>query len=139
MSIKDFVDSNIWIYSLIKSSESDQKSKMADQFLDDLGIHVVSSQVVRECLNNLIKKVKPPEEVIRKIITTWYSDCIVHETNMSQLIYSSYLREKYMLSYWDSFIISSAIDANCDCLYTEDMQDGQIIDGKLKIINPFKV
>jgi predicted nucleic acid-binding protein len=47
MSAKDFVDSNVWLYSLIKSPESERKNQIADQLLDNLGLHVVSSQVIR--------------------------------------------------------------------------------------------
>lgn len=47
------------------------------------------------------------------------------------------IRIKYKFSYWDSLIIAAALDSNCAMLYTEDMQDGQMIDKKLKIINPF--
>jgi predicted nucleic acid-binding protein len=45
---------------------------------------------------------------------------------------------QYKYSYWDSLIIASALENKCKILYTEDMQDGQIIEGKLKIENPFK-
>jgi predicted nucleic acid-binding protein len=34
------------------------------------------------------------------------------------------LREKYSLSFWDSIIVSSALNANCNILASEDMQDG---------------
>jgi len=30
------------------------------------------------------------------------------------------------------------LDSNCDILYSEDMSDGQIIENRLQIINPFK-
>ena len=33
-------------------------------------------------------------------------------------------------------IVASALEAKCEILYSEDMQHGQIIEGKLKIINP---
>ena len=45
---------------------------------------------------------------------------------------------QYKFSYWDSLIIASALENECDTLYTEDMQDGLIIEGKLTIVNPFK-
>lgn len=35
-------------------------------------------------------------------------------------------------------ILSFALENNCSILYTEDMQDGQIVEGKIRIINPFK-
>lgn len=41
-------------------------------------------------------------------------------------------------SSWDSLIIASALQANAKTLFTEDMQHGQVIEGKLTIIDPFK-
>jgi predicted nucleic acid-binding protein len=35
-------------------------------------------------------------------------------------------------------IISAAIDSSCAILYSEDLQDGQVIDGRLTVKNPFK-
>jgi predicted nucleic acid-binding protein len=35
-------------------------------------------------------------------------------------------------------MVASALDSNCDILYSEDMNDGQIIENRLQIINPFK-
>jgi predicted nucleic acid-binding protein len=49
------------------------------------------------------------------------------------------LMEKYYHSYWDSLIIPSALESDCSILYTEDMQDGQVIDDRLRIVNPFAV
>ena len=45
---------------------------------------------------------------------------------------------KYQFSYWDSLIIASALENDCDILYTEDMQHNQKIEDALTIINPFK-
>jgi predicted nucleic acid-binding protein len=47
------------------------------------------------------------------------------------------VRRKYSYSYWDSLIIATALENNCSILYTEDMQDGQLIEDKLRIGNPF--
>jgi len=51
---------------------------------------------------------------------------------------SNDLRLKYKFSYWDSLIIASALESGCGILYTEDMQDGQVIEDRLRIVNPFK-
>ncbi|MBX6423467.1 PIN domain-containing protein [Thermosulfurimonas sp. F29] len=48
-----------------------------------------------------------------------------------------FVKEKYKYNYWDSLIIASALENDCSVLYTEDMQHGQIIEGRLKIVNPF--
>jgi len=47
------------------------------------------------------------------------------------------LVNRYCLSFYDALIISAAIDANCNILFSEDMQDGFKIENKLTIINPF--
>lgn len=47
------------------------------------------------------------------------------------------LVEQRHFSYWDSLIISAALRTNCNILYTEDLQNGQVIDNKLTISNPF--
>ena len=94
-------------------------------------------QVIREATHNLIKKAKVPEEKLRSLITGWYQDCEVTKDNESQLLLASKLRESYSLSYWDSLIVASALDAGCSVLYSEDMQSGQVINGALTILNPF--
>ncbi len=46
------------------------------------------------------------------------------------------IRNTYNISYYDSLILSSAMDSRCDILYNEDMQHNQKIEN-LIIINPF--
>jgi len=41
------------------------------------------------------------------------------------------------LSYRDSLIVETALSAGADVLFTEDLQDGQIIDG-LRVGDPFR-
>jgi predicted nucleic acid-binding protein len=35
-------------------------------------------------------------------------------------------------------IAASALDADCDTLWSEDMQNGMVIDGRLRIVDPFR-
>ena len=46
--------------------------------------------------------------------------------------------EAINLSFWDGLIVASALFGNANILYSEDMQDGLMIDNQLTIINPFK-
>lgn len=41
------------------------------------------------------------------------------------------------LSIYDSMIIAAALMGGCDTVYSEDMQHGQLIEGRLRIVNPF--
>ena len=43
---------------------------------------------------------------------------------------------KYQYAFYDSLIIAAALACNCQVLYSEDMQDGQMINNKLVIQNP---
>ena len=49
------------------------------------------------------------------------------------------IAERYRLSIWDAAIVASALLAECEALYTEDMQDGQVFEGRLTVVNPFKL
>jgi predicted nucleic acid-binding protein len=137
MSDRVFVDTNIWLYSLIQTSEEDTRHQIAATFLDKVERPVISTQVIREAAHNLIKKARMPEDSIQTLISSWYQDCIVQVSCEAQFLLASRLRGLYSLSYWDSLIVAAALEANCVKLYSEDMQHGQIIDGKMTIQNPF--
>jgi len=40
-------------------------------------------------------------------------------------------------SVWDGLIVASALSANTEILYSEDMQNDLQVENKLKIVNPF--
>ncbi|MDO8398738.1 MAG: PIN domain-containing protein [Bradyrhizobium sp.] len=46
------------------------------------------------------------------------------------------LARDHGLTFYDALIVASAIEAECDILYSEDMQHGRSIGG-LTIVNPF--
>lgn len=47
------------------------------------------------------------------------------------------LQARHGFSWWDAMIVAAALNAGCDTLLSENLQHGQIIDGKLTFINPF--
>ena len=47
------------------------------------------------------------------------------------------IRERYGFSWYDSLIVAAALESGCELLYSEDMQHGQVIEGRLRVINPF--
>jgi predicted nucleic acid-binding protein len=47
------------------------------------------------------------------------------------------LAERYGFSTYDAMIVASALHAGCDTLWSEDMQDGMVIEENLRIVNPF--
>lgn len=134
---KVFIDSNIWLYALIETEDHELRHKKAKSFILDNLHPTVSTQVIREVSVNLLRKAMMPESEIRRLISNWYVDCQVVKTTESQFLVASYLRERHMLSFWDSLIIATALEANCTILYTEDMQHGLVIKDFLTLINPF--
>jgi predicted nucleic acid-binding protein len=97
----------------------------------------ISTQVLNELYVSLQKHdIDEPEieNKIRKIIGIYNISII----NISTIKLCWKVRKKYSYSYWDSLITAAALESNCTILYTEDMQDGQVIDDKLRIVNPFK-
>jgi len=61
---------------------------------------------------------------------------LVVDIDASKVLQAMEINIRYGYSYWDSLIISTALQSNCSILYSEDMQHDQLIEGKLRIINP---
>lgn len=47
------------------------------------------------------------------------------------------LHVQYKYSYWDSLIVATALESACKTLFSEDLQSSQVIEKRLKIVNPF--
>ncbi len=48
------------------------------------------------------------------------------------------LAERHRFAIFDALTIAAALRADCDVLFSEDMQDGMEIDGRLRVANPFR-
>lgn len=138
MTGRDFVDTNIWLYALVEpqcAPDSD-KHRRAALFIGGLKRPVINSQVVRELCRNLVKQSVMAEPDLRRLIRDWYPNCELHASSEEQHLLASRLRETASFSFWDSLIVAAALDAGCSTLYSEDMQHGRVLDGRLTIINP---
>jgi predicted nucleic acid-binding protein len=100
---------------------------------------IITVQVINEVCVNLIKKANFKEENVKKLIESFYEKYTVQDITKSILLRASSLRGEKRISFWDSLIISSAIESGCSILYTEDMQDGLFINNSLKIVNPLSL
>jgi predicted nucleic acid-binding protein len=132
-----FIDTNIWLYSLFPPDKNDDRHEKAKVALMAIARPYLSTQVIRETCSNLIKKAKTPEEVIQQLLKTWYRNCVVIDDSLDQSLLASQLRKKYLLSYWDSNVVASALDSGCTRLLSEDMQHGLLVENTLTIVNPF--
>jgi len=129
---KVFIDTNIIIYSLGENSTKAQIA--APLFLDR---PCISTQVISETVNVTTKRLGLATKDVRQLIKTLHGLCHIELITMSTIEEALNIQERYKFSWYDSLIISSALDAGCSTLYSEDMQHGQFIEGRLEIVNPF--
>lgn len=139
---KIFIDTNIWIYSLVRSDDlSEQEKRIKSLSLLETLCQkceiVTSTQILNECHWNLIRKFDFEDATAYHCIRDNIM-AIASVQNLNQNTYhESYrIREKYRFSFWDSLVIAAAIESRCSEIQTEDMQHGQRV-GELTIINPF--
>ncbi len=129
-----FFDSNILVYLI---DDDEVKKEKANMLLHP--DYLISSQVVGENVNACLKSLKLSKEVAFD-----HGDFIMSKLKLVPILpptlkLAFLISNKYQLSWWDSLIVASALENNCEILYSEDMQDGMVIESKLTIINPFKI
>ena len=86
---------------------------------------------------NLIKKAGFNENMVEELIDGFCHSYRIIDQDKGLLIRGSNLRKSLSLSFWDSLIVSAALQGECNILYSEDMQHNQVIENKLRIKNPF--
>ena len=136
MSDKVLLDTNLWIY-LHSKDPSEKYEKVNELFLSNIESLIISAQILGELYNVLIKKKFRTQAQAQEIISQLVSGFDILEIGSSQVLQAIKVNARYGYSYWDSLLISTALLSNCRIIYSEDMQHDQLIDGKLRMINPF--
>jgi predicted nucleic acid-binding protein len=134
MSARIFADTNIFVYAHLQN-ENDPRCSKAAELVRVLPL-TISNQVVHEYYSVMLKN-KASDALIQANIKTMLWHCDVFCLNLETLVSAFDLRERYRFSWWDSLIVASALETECEQVYTEDMQHGQVIENRLRIINPF--
>jgi len=139
MTAKVFVDSNILIYS--KDTAVPKKQTLALQWMDYLWKNRagrLSIQVLQEFYVTVTTKLKPGlrKEEAREAVNDFFSwlPLPLSETVLRD---AWKIEDRNSISFWDSLILSAAAVQRCSYLLTEDLNDGQEIDG-VRVINPFR-
>ena len=135
MTEPSFADSNIWLYAFIVGQDA-RKEKVAANLIRTKQV-AVSTQVINEVCVNVIRKQKLNETEVKKPIRSFYGKYQVVNLDKDILLKASDLRARYPFSFWDGLIVASALSANTEILYSEDMQNDLQVENKLKIVNPF--
>ena len=135
MNDRVFLDTNIIIY--LYSEDETQKRCIAYNYINNFNC-VTSIQAMNEASNVWLKKYRLSKIEINKYLDEIEAVCdeimLINRKTLSQALD---VFDRYHFSYYDSLMLSSALESNCDIILTEDMKDGQIINDTLKIMNPF--
>ena len=128
-----FLDSNIVLYL---ASEDLLRAYRAQELVAEGG--TISVQVLNEIANISRRKMGLSWAetrnfllMIRGLLKVEPITIEIHDVGIS-------LAERYQLSVYDSMIVSAALSAECDTLLSEDLQDGLLINGRLRVLNPFE-
>ena len=133
MQGRPFFDTNVLIYAL---AQNDFRSDRAEELLRSGG--VLSVQVLNEFVSVARRKLLMPWQDVTDALAAIRVLCPdpipltieVHDAAVE-------IAQKYGYGIYDALVIASAIDASYSTLFSEDLRDGQVIDGRLTIQNPF--
>ncbi len=128
-----FVDTNIWIYAHLRKPDEPRHAVALD-LVSDLDEGVISPQVMAEYYNVMLRSGQS-DHWIQENLDTILSYVRLQPLNEAVVRRAWHIRNRYGFLIWDSQVVAAALEADCDTLYTEDMQSGQVIEG-LTLINP---
>jgi len=130
--VEDFFDTSVLLYLL---SEDLDKADRVEHLLAERGS--ISVQVLNEFAAVALRKLRISLRDVREILDTVRAVCRVEAVTVATHDRGLAIHERYGFSLYDSILVSSALIVGAKVLYSEDLQDGQVIDGQLRVINPF--
>jgi len=133
MPPRAFFDTNVLIYAVV---HDDPRSTQAEGLLASGG--VVSVQILNEFASVARRKILMSWSDVTEALDAFRFLCpsplpITIETHEAALK----IADKHGYNIYDALAVSAALEAGCTTLYSEDLPDGQTIDGQLTIRNPF--
>ena len=131
-AVDAFFDTRVLLYLL---SEDSGKADRVEELLAEHG--TVSVQVLNEFAAVAVRKLKMPLRDVREILDTIRAVCGVEPITWATHERGLAINERYGFSLYGSMIVASALIADVKVLYIEDLQHGQVIDGQLRVVDPF--
>ena len=127
----EFADTNVVLYLLDDGPKADRAEVILGQ-----GPRI-SVQVLNESLVNCRRKAGLGWEEAAAFLEGVRALCPVEDLTVQTHDVGRALAERYGFSIYDAMIVASALVAGCTSLWSEDMQDGLLVEGQLRIVNPF--
>ena len=98
---------------------------------------MISAQVVNETISVFLGKQRFTPDEAYEVGEALMKMCRVLPLSESSVRLAIQLARRHSLNHWDANILAAALLAGCETLYSEDMQDGQVFEGRLTVVNPF--
>lgn len=135
---REFVDANVLVYAY--DASAGKKKADAERLLAQLwesGTGCVSVQVLQEFFVTVTVKVATPlsiDEAADRIrdFGAWR----VFAPGQDDVLRAIALHKQAKVTFWDAMVVHAAAELGCDVLWTEDLNDGQVIQG-VRIRDPF--
>ena len=135
----EFVDTNVLLYAYDTAAR--QRHDRAADLVGRLWGErrgAISVQVLQEFFVNATRKVAAPltpEAAVDRLrsLCRWR----VHSPLADDVVAAASLSHRHQLSFWDAMIVRSAAELHCAILWSEDLNDGQLIEG-VRVRNPFR-
>jgi len=139
MSDRFFLDTNIFVYSFDRGAGA--KARRAAQLIREaLATQkgVISYQVVQEFFNVALKRFAQPMQAADagQYLSAVFRPLLAVHPSPALYAEALFLHAQSGLCWYDSLIVSAAIQARCEVLFSEDLQHGQRF-GTLQVRNPF--
>jgi predicted nucleic acid-binding protein len=136
--MKVAVDTSVLVYA--SAYDDEERRNTALDLLERLpGAQVVTPiQVLAELFNVLTRKLRVPEIEAASIIVEWSSAFAVAEASAASFLHAIEIAAVHQLRIFDALILSTAAEAGCSLLLSEDLHDGFVWNG-VHVLNPFRV
>jgi len=135
-----FLDTNVLVYSFDIANIEKRRTAhrlVAAALTSQRG--TISTQVVQEFLSISLRRFASPIKVtdLREYLDTVLAPLCLHFPSVAFYTQALMIQVETGYSWYDSLIVTAALELGCTTLFTEDMQDGRVIRG-LVIRNPFR-
>ena len=128
-----FIDSNVLLYL---ASNDPAKASRAEAVVESGG--TVNVQVLNEVASVARRKMGMSWTEVRDFLGALRLLLDVQAVTIETHDLGMELAERHEFSIYDALIVAAALQAGCETLWTEDLNHGQRVEGRLRIANPFR-
>ena len=136
MSGRIFIDTNVLVYAY-SNDDLSKKASAADALqTPDAWL---STQVLTEFANVYHRKLKIGWPQVERVVEQLSVEFSIQTNTAATITHATRLAQRYGFSWFDALIVAAALECGCQTLYSEDLQDGQLVEGSLRVLNPFRI